>query len=780
MQRSTSSRAGESSDGSDSDGDVRGVPQCPNPPVAVSAMAATPASSHRSVGLIHAPSIFARVSAYLQAAMDDPTDDERLRSRKRVLLVQSLATAVLPQVGVMMLIPRLRVNIWWIAGLVISDLVAATTLFMLFVKKMCPDWWVEILCYCYALTVMLVDFYSTSFLQTRFWAFFIVVLHVLLACRIRNEARVTRNVLVAATLWMAAMTTEEALSFGMRSAAYYGDDDRYRVPICDCKDPPCAHGPAAVYAGLFEVSVVCLSVCFTRHFAAQLAREKEGIEAAVNTAHYIAICLSVFDLDSADDALMKPSSRLPPGLTSAFVDIVQNLQAYKPYLPQSCMPRTFEGEDESSYASSRDELEEAASLSDAVPTPANLPLPLQLLLPGGSSDEAVVATEETPTPKGASASCQSAWRNEEGNSEDQIAAKQRLANEQTHLEVAVMAVAVTSEKSKDPNTPPHKKNKLGALQISIPHDTVGGEGAQVKLAGTVHTKMHSVRATLLQTNIHNSLQHYADMAVESYQSFFSSLLSDTLRSIHALKGIVDLFLGDRMFVSFNASRPCQGHAAAAVAAAKRYALLTVRSEAQMDAGIVTGRALCGNMGCSEMRRFSFLGNLPLMAAGVERCARALGITMLANAECRQDCALVHDMRLVFRKFVFVKSHPTRGKGGLRVVEECRLYEVLETKGRMEEDSLCWVTGASAGGADAGGGAADGKKDGKDKADGVTSPPPQVEDTWTEYNAAGELFLGGAKHALSSLSDSAPQVVRTALRHVLASPVTSREPYIQHI
>ena len=153
----------------------------------------------------------------------------------------------------------------------------------------------------------------------------------------------------------------------------------------------------------------------------------------------------------------------------------------------------------------------------------------------------------------------------------------------------------------------------------------------------------SVKATLLTVNIKNTL-HLVEQDSAHFSSFFTTLLLKTLKATQTHRGMVDVFVGDRVHCSFNTSRQCANHATSALHAATM--LFRGLKLSQVNIGVATGKVLRGDMGCEVMRRFSMVGTLVRDVHGMERAGRILGCDVLCNRMCFSDAECEHEMRLI--------------------------------------------------------------------------------------------------------------------------------------
>ena len=145
--------------------------------------------------------------------------------------------------------------------------------------------------------------------------------------------------------------------------------------------------------------------------------------------------------------------------------------------------------------------------------------------------------------------------------------------------------------------------------------------------------------SLLVANVRNSLvilQH----SQKSFMDLISDLVSTSFTIICKNRGTLDLFLGDRIFANFGATRVHSGHALSCVEAAKGIAkssegiLIPYQVEGgnllSIDIGMGSGRLHCGDLGSDTMIRYSFIGKLAHLVSVVERAACKMNITMLCE------------------------------------------------------------------------------------------------------------------------------------------------------
>ena len=154
--------------------------------------------------------------------------------------------------------------------------------------------------------------------------------------------------------------------------------------------------------------------------------------------------------------------------------------------------------------------------------------------------------------------------------------------------------------------------------------------------------LSSTKATLLTVNIKDTLR-FLEEDCASFSSFFTNLLLKTLKAAVTQRGMVDVFIGDKVHCSFNTSKQCANHATSALRAAS---MLLQGCTSQVNIGVATGKVLRGDMGCEVLRRFSMVGALVRDVHGMERAGRILGCDVLCNRMCFSDAECEHMLRLI--------------------------------------------------------------------------------------------------------------------------------------
>ncbi|KAJ9461012.1 Adenylate cyclase 1 [Diplonema papillatum] len=156
------------------------------------------------------------------------------------------------------------------------------------------------------------------------------------------------------------------------------------------------------------------------------------------------------------------------------------------------------------------------------------------------------------------------------------------------------------------------------------------------------------------------------------------LVSAALRAVVETKGTIELFMGDRITASWNASRTCVNQQACAVEAACMVEGDLKSSSLQVTSGVATGEALCGNLGVDSFMRHHVVGSVFPFALELEKVAKDWGMQIVIDSRVRRDVASSHCTRVVVERVAYLKRP---------AAEFAVLWEVL---GRNTKNGEEWM------------------------------------------------------------------------------------------
>eukprot|EP01065_Artemidia_motanka_P006642 TRINITY_DN1325_c0_g1_i1.p1 TRINITY_DN1325_c0_g1~~TRINITY_DN1325_c0_g1_i1.p1 ORF type:complete len:766 (+),score=127.42 TRINITY_DN1325_c0_g1_i1:256-2553(+) len=175
--------------------------------------------------------------------------------------------------------------------------------------------------------VLLADSYSLSKGDRR-WSYAVLVMDMALVANASNTC--TGAMLGILSSYLLLVGVDRATAMLYREV---GSSDPW---LCDCSDPPCrqplGHSLRDTFGSLF---VFLCDFYLTREFASAMRKQVEAMQAATEVTENIAELLSRYEVEEGSALLQNTEERLQPGLKSALHRLLQNLQAYKPYLPDS-------------------------------------------------------------------------------------------------------------------------------------------------------------------------------------------------------------------------------------------------------------------------------------------------------------------------------------------------------------------------------------------------------------------------------------------------------------
>ena len=163
----------------------------------------------------------------------------------------------------------------------------------------------------------------------------------------------------------------------------------------------------------------------------------------------------------------------------------------------------------------------------------------------------------------------------------------------------------------------------------------GGDGV---LAGETR------EATILFTDVSGFTTIAETLPPDHLIGALNEYLETVLAPIRAHGGVVNTFIGDGLFASFNMPLACPGHAAAAIRASvdiQRAVTGRLFGEARVPfvtrIGISTGAVIGGSVGAGQRLSFTLLGDTVNLAARLEKLNKDHGTSILLSETTRAGC-----------------------------------------------------------------------------------------------------------------------------------------------
>ncbi|TAJ32028.1 MAG: adenylate/guanylate cyclase domain-containing protein [Reyranella sp.] len=151
-------------------------------------------------------------------------------------------------------------------------------------------------------------------------------------------------------------------------------------------------------------------------------------------------------------------------------------------------------------------------------------------------------------------------------------------------------------------------------------------------------------ATILFTDIAGFTTIAEVLPPDQLVAALNEYLETVLAPIRAHGGVVNTFIGDGLFASFNMPLACEGHATAAVRAAldiqRAIGSRTFGDVGMAFAtriGISTGGVIGGSVGAGQRMSFTLLGDTVNLAARLEELNKHHGTSILVSESTRASC-----------------------------------------------------------------------------------------------------------------------------------------------
>eukprot|EP01065_Artemidia_motanka_P012890 TRINITY_DN17107_c0_g1_i1.p1 TRINITY_DN17107_c0_g1~~TRINITY_DN17107_c0_g1_i1.p1 ORF type:complete len:641 (+),score=101.35 TRINITY_DN17107_c0_g1_i1:47-1924(+) len=223
----------------------------------------------------------------------------------------------MPSVGVVSLVCTAG-NILSFTGLVLNvpyRIVAPCTFVLALCATMCADAFTSMQC-------------------TRVWVFgFLVVAGALL---LTDGGKLLTGLVTTLCVYLALHAFDSSVTLFLTSIR--DDVDAPSVDVCSCMKPPCAIPVATAFnRGAVDVFVFLVNFTLTREFVRQARTQVTLIKSAVEVSRLVTVHLSRYEVAEAQEVVFgEGGDSLPKDLREAYVQLLSNLEHYRPYLPMSC------------------------------------------------------------------------------------------------------------------------------------------------------------------------------------------------------------------------------------------------------------------------------------------------------------------------------------------------------------------------------------------------------------------------------------------------------------
>ena len=202
--------------------------------------------------------------------------------------------------------------------------------------------------------------------------------------------------------------------------------------------------------------------------------------------------------------------------------------------------------------------------------------------------------------------------------------------------------------------------KSGFTGSSLSHAVlVFGNGLKTKSVAMLVANVADMHQITSHTKVSETLSLYIETFVNAAKG---------------LRGIVDEVSGDRITISFNTIISSANYRSKSMELAY-HARDTLGTRVVMNCAASSGKAMCGNTGCTGLKKYAIIGPVAVQARVFERCGRKWGFSIV----CDGDIASEAKQRCLLKKIIKVSV-----KGGKATI----LHELVSL--RAEESGEEWM------------------------------------------------------------------------------------------
>ena len=183
--------------------------------------------------------------------------------------------------------------------------------------------------------------------------------------------------------------------------------------------------------------------------------------------------------------------------------------------------------------------------------------------------------------------------------------------------------------------------------------------------------------TVLLTNIPGFVSWAKDSPIHDIMQHHTLYLEKIIDVVQPCRGIVDEFIGDHIHVSFNTVVLCSQHHQRAAECMVIISNIKWQPHKQgkriaPNIAAASGKALCGNMGCNLMKKYTILGGCASLVWTLERWGAAWNIPGLIDGSVASDAQYA----FILRKVVKVVERDS---------EEMTIFEVMRRRSGQAEE-----------------------------------------------------------------------------------------------
>eukprot|EP01062_Namystynia_karyoxenos_P049826 TRINITY_DN3834_c0_g1_i1.p1 TRINITY_DN3834_c0_g1~~TRINITY_DN3834_c0_g1_i1.p1 ORF type:complete len:979 (+),score=204.15 TRINITY_DN3834_c0_g1_i1:101-2938(+) len=181
--------------------------------------------------------------------------------------------------------------------------------------------------------LLLMDWHSAARVNPRVLTTMVGVLDLALVVDCR--AGVQNCIIVAILLWITLERGEASARFGLYDAGNFSSTDPAIPRLCDCTHTPCGITVVAgILTGAIWAITLLLDYYITRQFAQSMRKQLALVDAGVRVSETITELIASYAVQEAQVVVDGPEGlQLPPALCRSYRQLLANLEAYRPFLP---------------------------------------------------------------------------------------------------------------------------------------------------------------------------------------------------------------------------------------------------------------------------------------------------------------------------------------------------------------------------------------------------------------------------------------------------------------
>eukprot|EP01065_Artemidia_motanka_P045868 TRINITY_DN6822_c0_g2_i1.p1 TRINITY_DN6822_c0_g2~~TRINITY_DN6822_c0_g2_i1.p1 ORF type:complete len:837 (+),score=122.56 TRINITY_DN6822_c0_g2_i1:36-2513(+) len=481
--------------------------------------------------------------------------------------------------------------------------------------------------------VVLLDWGQSSSLQLRTWSFGVLTMDLALVSETKRTIQAALVCMLV--VWLFVERVEAAVRMGLYEAGSLG---KFVPPpaVCNCASPPCELRKETATVEWLAMATTFLADYFcTRYFAASMRQQKGLMENTIAVSERIAFQLARYEvLDAQQLVEGTEGSMLPEALRNSYRQLLQNLESYRPFLPQNVL-FAVNAEEYSRQEGSPDDFTDSRGWSPRSVHSGDEPEKGSLY----ATDSRDGKDRDVPATAGPLFRLMSDDASESqarglGEHKLSVDASLSLGPRVLSLPAPPEGIVTPPFAAVTPDAQVHPPRLHPPTETSLVSTVCASYRRHVNT-----TRIARRNVSLVATNVVGLISYARDMPPGDFVDFCKEMFLNVTEKVSESRGVLENFDGDHSISSWNtAARPCKNHGLSALCAATamqrhkwkplpppRPALANkdhaLAREPRLSLGVSTDNALCGIIGCETTRRYAIVGGVNPWVRVLEKLAR---------------------------------------------------------------------------------------------------------------------------------------------------------------